>query len=119
VKRPACFSWLALSVMLMACFGCATTTPTVGGVTPVGTFESCTSDVLKGAEALVGQVATDLLTQNYESLILTLGGGVLTPELRCAVELAVADFSKKAELSSDVEMTIGATHGRMLLAAHP
>jgi hypothetical protein len=109
---------LVLVVVLASAFRCATVPPGTPP-TPGSTFDACSADVLKGAEALVGQVATDLLTQNYESLILTLGGGVLTPELRCAVQLAVADFSKKAEMSNDVEMTIGATHGRMFLAAHP
>lgn len=103
---------------LCGALACATVPPGTPP-TPGTTFDACSADVLKGAEALVGQVATDLLTENYEALILTLGGGVLTPELRCAVQLAVADFSAKAERSNDVEVTIGATHGRMFLAAHP
>jgi hypothetical protein len=109
---------LALVFVFCSAWSCATVPPGTPP-TPGTTFDACSSDVLKGAEGILGTVAVDLLSQDYVSLLATLGASVGMPELKCAVALATADFQKKAARSNDVEVTVGAARGAAWLAANP
>jgi hypothetical protein len=68
-------------------------------VTPGGAFSACTSDaVKKAAESLLGKVATALATGDYVGQLALLGGGVVTDEVKCAVQLFVDSLSRKAKV---------------------
>ena len=95
---------------------CGTTTST-GAPTPVGTFDACSGDVLKGAESILGEVTADLVTSNYTALLTTLGASVGLPEVKCAVALVVAQFSAKA--SQDAEVAVVMTHAHLWQVANP
>jgi hypothetical protein len=68
-----------------------------GGPTAGGAFSACTSDAIKTtAQGLLGKIANALATGDYVGQLAQLGIDFGTAEVKCAVQLAVASFQRKA-----------------------
>jgi hypothetical protein len=68
-----------------------------GGPTAGGAFSACTTDAIKTtAQGLLGKVANALATGDYVGQLAQLTTEFGVAEVKCAVQLAVASFQRKA-----------------------
>lgn len=110
-------------VLLVTLAGCATgitPTPTTPGTPSTETFGSCSTDAIKtAAEGIFGDVTTALATGQYEAEVTKLLVTYSAAEIGCAVDLIAAQFTKKAEMTSDTETQVVLVHARAWRQAHP
>jgi hypothetical protein len=72
--------------------------------TPIGTFGHCSSAAVRNtAEGILGDVVTALATGDYVAALAKLGAKFGAAEVGCAVDLAIAEFSAKAQRSPDAQ----------------
>jgi hypothetical protein len=102
----------ALVALAGLCAACAHASP------PVQDFGHCSADVAAKATPYVGEVMSDLATQNYADLLDTLALKVGAPEALCAVDLAIAELNSMHAASPDKTVATMLTRARAWRGAH-